>query len=184
MLFISCYSTPWVFHEPLPGLSLRTLTHFIPSVRNPILSFNFSNFSLLSMVICCFIVVVLLRLRVLSFERSFFTLSCFLPYTPCWCCFFSASSSYVVVVVLLPQQVLRIWEIFVNPRMFSTNTPSRCWVNLHLSKIDNREKDILILGARLTDRLDDTTIKSETKYFFNCLSLHCNAANSFCMLMV
>ena len=53
MLFISCYSTPSVFHEPLPGLSLRTLTHFIPSVRNPILSFNFSNFSLLSMVICC-----------------------------------------------------------------------------------------------------------------------------------
>ena len=57
--------------------------------------------------------------------------------------------------------------------MFSTNTPSRCWVNLHLSKIDNREKDILILGARLTDRLDDTTIKSEAKYFFN-ISNHKN----------
>ena len=40
---------PWA----IARLSLRTLTHFIPSVRNPILSFNFSNFSLLSMVICC-----------------------------------------------------------------------------------------------------------------------------------
>ena len=184
MLFISCYSTPSVFHEPLPGLSLRTLTHFIPSVRNPILSFNFSNFSLLSMVICCCYCRCSSSAASAVVWKSFFYSQVLFTLHTLLLLFFSASSSYVVVVVLLPQQVLRIWEIFVNPRMFSTNTPSRCWVNLHLSKIDNREKDILILGARLTDRLDDTTIKSETKYFFNCLSLHCNAANSFCMLMV
>ena len=32
---------------------------------------------------------------------------------------------------------------------------------------DNRKKDILVLGEDPTDRLDDTTITAETKYFIN-----------------
>ena len=54
-------------------------------------------------------------------------------------------------------------------------------------RIDNKGKDILILGKGLTQGLDDTTIRSETKYPINStkwdeifvLSLHCNGSNSF-----
>ena len=119
MLFISCCSTSSLFREPSPGLSLQTLTHFILSVRNPILYLTSLTFHYFPWPLAVAIVVVVLRPRVLWFERAFFTLRCFLPYTPCCC--FSFSSSYVaVVVVLLSPQVLRIWEIFINPRMFST----------------------------------------------------------------
>ena len=49
------------------------------------------------------------------------------------------------------------------------------------------KKDILVLGKRLTDGLDDTKITAEGKYSVTttksrkktCLSLHYNAANSF-----
>ena len=49
------------------------------------------------------------------------------------------------------------------------------------------QKSILVLGKRLTVRLDDTKIMEETKYSFNitkarkkiCLSLHCNDVNNF-----
>ena len=53
--------------------------------------------------------------------------------------------------------------------------------------IDNRNKDILILGEGLTQRSDDTTLTAEAKYPVNftrslkrfVLSLHCNGSNSF-----
>ena len=52
---------------------------------------------------------------------------------------------------------------------------------------DNRKKDILVLGKRPTDGLDDTRVTAEVKYSVNItnprkkiiLSLHYNAANSF-----
>lgn len=48
--------------------------------------------------------------------------------------------------------------------------------------VDNRNKDILILGKNPIDGLDDTTITSESEYSISltearnvfCLSLHCN----------
>ena len=56
----------------------------------------------------------------------------------------------------------------------------------------NRKKDIQVLGEEPTDGLDDTTITEEAKYSVTitnsrqkiCLSLHYNASNGFCMLMV
>ena len=53
--------------------------------------------------------------------------------------------------------------------------------------VDNKEKDILILGEGLTQGLDDTTLTAEKKYSINftrsrkkfCLSLHYNGANSY-----
>ena len=53
--------------------------------------------------------------------------------------------------------------------------------------IDNKGKDILILGERPTQGLDDTTLTAETKYLINftqsrkrfVLSLHYNGSNSF-----
>ena len=53
--------------------------------------------------------------------------------------------------------------------------------------IDNKKKDILILGIGPTQGLDDTTLTVETQYSINfsksnrkfCLSLHCNGSNSF-----
>ena len=52
--------------------------------------------------------------------------------------------------------------------------------------IDNRKKDVLILGKRPTDGLDDTTLTAEKDYSINfieqqkksCLSLHYNILNS------
>ena len=53
--------------------------------------------------------------------------------------------------------------------------------------IDNKGKDILILGKRLTQRLNDTTLTAEAEYSINftrsqrkfCLSFHYNETNSF-----
>ena len=53
--------------------------------------------------------------------------------------------------------------------------------------IDNKKKDILILGIGRTQGLDDTTITAEAQYSINfsrsnrkfCLSLHHNGSNSF-----
>ena len=53
--------------------------------------------------------------------------------------------------------------------------------------IDNKGKDILILGKGLTLGLNCTTFTTEAKYPINftqsnrtfCLSLHCNGSNSF-----
>ena len=53
--------------------------------------------------------------------------------------------------------------------------------------VDNRKKDILILGEGPTQGLDDTTMTAEAKYTVNftrsgrkfCLSLHYNGSNSF-----
>ena len=53
--------------------------------------------------------------------------------------------------------------------------------------IDNKKKDVLVLGEGLTQGLDDTTITAEAKYSINfsrsqrkvCLSLHFNGRNSF-----
>ena len=54
------------------------------------------------------------------------------------------------------------------------------------SKIDNRKKDILILGRRPTQGLE-STLSAEKTYSINftkkntkfCLSLHCNGANRY-----
>ena len=53
--------------------------------------------------------------------------------------------------------------------------------------VDNKKKDILILGEGPTHRLDDTTLTAEKKYSINfresnkkfCLSLHYNGADSY-----
>ena len=53
--------------------------------------------------------------------------------------------------------------------------------------IDNKNKDILILGERTTEGLDDTILKAEAKHHINftkrrkrfVLSLHYNGSNSF-----
>ena len=53
--------------------------------------------------------------------------------------------------------------------------------------IDNKKKDILILGISPTQGLDDTTLTAEAQYSINfsrskrkfCLSLHYNGNNSF-----
>ena len=53
--------------------------------------------------------------------------------------------------------------------------------------IDNKKKDILILGIGPTQGLDDTTLSAEAQYLINfsrsnrkfCLSLHYNGSNSF-----
>ena len=53
--------------------------------------------------------------------------------------------------------------------------------------IDNKNKDILILGEGPTQGLDDTTLTAEAKYSINfsrsnkkfCLKLHFNGRNSF-----
>ena len=53
--------------------------------------------------------------------------------------------------------------------------------------IDNKRKDILILGEGPTQRFDDTALTVETKYYINftqsnrkfCLSLHYNGSNKF-----
>ena len=52
--------------------------------------------------------------------------------------------------------------------------------------IDNKKKDILILGIGPTQGLDETTLTAEAQYsiIFSrsnrnfCLSLHCNGSNS------
>ena len=56
--------------------------------------------------------------------------------------------------------------------------------------IDNRKKDILILGEGPTQGLDDTTLTAEAKYPINftqsrkrfVLSLHYNGSNSFLLV--
>ena len=48
--------------------------------------------------------------------------------------------------------------------------------------IDNKGKDILILGKRPTQRLDDTTLTAKAQYsvnFTRSQSLHCNGSNNF-----
>ena len=58
--------------------------------------------------------------------------------------------------------------------------------------IDNKNKNILILGGRPTQVLDDTTLTAECKYCINftqsrkrfVLSTHYNASNSFYPLML
>ena len=53
--------------------------------------------------------------------------------------------------------------------------------------IDNKKKDILVLGENPTQESDDTTITAEAKYSTNftrsqrkfCLGLHYNGSNSF-----
>ena len=53
--------------------------------------------------------------------------------------------------------------------------------------IDNKTKDILILGKGPAQGLDDTTLTTEAQYSINfsisnrkfCLSLHCNRSKSF-----
>ena len=53
--------------------------------------------------------------------------------------------------------------------------------------IDNKGKDLLILGEGLTEGLDDTTLTAEEQYLINftqpnrrfVLSLHYNGSNSF-----
>ena len=54
-------------------------------------------------------------------------------------------------------------------------------------RVDNKGKDILILGEGPTQRLDDSTLKAEAKYLTNftqsgktfVLSIHYNGSNSF-----
>ena len=54
-------------------------------------------------------------------------------------------------------------------------------------RVDNKGKDILILGEGPTQRLDDSTLKAEAKYLTNftqsgktfVLRLHYNGSNSF-----
>ena len=58
--------------------------------------------------------------------------------------------------------------------------------------IDNKNKNILILGKGPTQGLDKTTLTAETEYSINfsgsqrkfCLSLHYNGSNSFLFLNV
>ena len=58
--------------------------------------------------------------------------------------------------------------------------------------IDNKKKDILILGKGLTQGLSDTTLTAEARYSNNfsrsnrkfCLSLHDNGSNSFYLLLL
>ena len=58
--------------------------------------------------------------------------------------------------------------------------------------IDNKKKDILILGIGPTQGLDDTRLSAEAQYSINfsrsnrkfCLSLHYNGRNSFLLLML
>ena len=58
--------------------------------------------------------------------------------------------------------------------------------------IDNKGKDILILGKGPTQRLDDTTLTAEVQYSINFsrsseiffLNLHYYESNSFCLLML
>ena len=58
--------------------------------------------------------------------------------------------------------------------------------------IDNKNKDILILGVSPTQGLDDTTLIAETQYSINfsrsvrnfCLSLHYNESNDFLFVNV
>ena len=53
--------------------------------------------------------------------------------------------------------------------------------------IDNKGKDILVLGERTTQELDDTKLTAEAQYSIHfsrsnrkfCLSLHYNASSSF-----
>ena len=53
--------------------------------------------------------------------------------------------------------------------------------------VDNKNKDTLIFGEELTQRLDDTTLTAEAKYPINftqprkwfALILHYNGSNSF-----
>ena len=53
--------------------------------------------------------------------------------------------------------------------------------------VDNKGRDILVLGEVPTQGLDDMTLTAETKYPINfkqsgkifVLSLHCNGSNSF-----
>ena len=53
--------------------------------------------------------------------------------------------------------------------------------------VDNKKKDISILGEGPTQGLDDTILTAEKKYSINstavrerfCLSLHCNRENSY-----
>ena len=57
---------------------------------------------------------------------------------------------------------------------------------------DNKKKDILVLGERPTQGLDDTMITTEAKYSINfsrsnrkfCLSLHYNGSSIFYLLML
>ena len=54
-------------------------------------------------------------------------------------------------------------------------------------QVDIKNKNILVLGECLTQRLDDTTLKAEAKYALNftqlrktfVLSMHCNGDSSF-----
>ena len=54
-------------------------------------------------------------------------------------------------------------------------------------QVDIKNKNILVLGECLTQRLDDTTLKAEAKYPLNftqlrktfVLSMHCNGDSSF-----
>ena len=58
--------------------------------------------------------------------------------------------------------------------------------------IDNKNKDIVILGEGPSQSLDDTTSTTEAKYPTNftqlrkrfVLSLHCNGSNSFLFFML
>ena len=53
--------------------------------------------------------------------------------------------------------------------------------------VDNRTKDVLVLGEGPTGGLADNTVTAKARYSVNttkfrkktCLSLHCNATNSF-----
>ena len=62
------------------------------------------------------------------------------------------------------------------------------WVDMSPSvNVDNKKKDVLILGEGPTQGLDDKTLTVEKKYSSNftvtrkkfCLSLHYNGANSY-----
>ena len=63
-------------------------------------------------------------------------------------------------------------------------------MSLFLKHIDNKNKDVLILGEGATEGLDDTTLKAEANYFINFtqprkrfgLSLHYNGSCSFVFL--
>ena len=50
--------------------------------------------------------------------------------------------------------------------------------------IDNKGKDILILGLGPTQRLGENSLNTVTKKKFCFLSLHYTGANSICLLMV
>ena len=73
-----------------------------------------------------------------------------------------------------------LWTFVSNDLNFRSYNGSRVLV-------DNRKKDILILGEGPTQGLDDTTMTAEAKYTVNftrsgrkfCLSLHYNGSNSF-----